>query len=183
MTDRVIVIVGCSICVVIALLVLWRGRRAPAEQLTAVVLHRSLGTIVDAVKKPVTIAVLEQVAEVLRCGQYARNMASALEENRAELDALILELVRSDPQIGKLRYLPFHEDIIRGVANTGFRVLFQVLADPRIDELVGDVLRENIHQMRDAVKAGVRVAETVDNKLDAKPAAVGSRSGLGGRAG
>jgi hypothetical protein len=164
-TDRVIVIVGCSICVVVACVVLWRGRgRAPAEQVTAAIVHHSLGMIVDAVKKPVTIAVLEQVAEVLRCGQYTRNMASALEENRGELDALILELVRNDPQIGKLRYLPFHEDIIRGVANTGFRVLFQVLADPRIDELVGDVLRENVHQMRDAVRAGVRVAETVDNK-------------------
>jgi voltage-gated potassium channel len=164
-TDRVIVIVGCAICVVAACVMVWRLRRGPTERATAVIVHRSMGTIVDAVKKPVTIAVLEQVAEVLRCGQYAGNMAAALEENRAELDAMILELVRNDPQIGKLRYLPFHEDIIRGLANTGFRVLFQVLADPRIDELVGDVLRENVHQMRDAVKAGVRVPETVDNRL------------------
>lgn len=170
MTDRVIVIVSCSICVILSCFVLWRHRRKPLEQVTTAAVHQSIGTIVDAVKRPVTIAVLDEVAEVLRCGRYTRNIALALEENRVELDAMILELVRSDPQVGKLRYLPFHEDVIRAIANTGFRVLFQALADPRIDELVGDVLRENIHQMRDAVRAGVHVPETVANHRMQTPA-------------
>ncbi|KZM68608.1 hypothetical protein AWN90_12255 [Nocardia terpenica] len=139
--------------------------RAVGDRVTAAVVNRSVGTIVDAVKRPVTIAVLEEVAEVLRCGQYTRNIAAALEENRAELDAMILELIKNDPQIGRVRYLPFHEDVIRGIANASFRILFQVLADPRIDELVGDMLRENVHQMRRAVHEGVRVPETMDNKV------------------
>jgi len=143
--------------------------RAFGDRVTVAVVNRSMGTIVDAIKRPVTMAVLEEVSEVLRAGQYTRNIAAALQENRAELDGMIVELIKNDPQIGRVRYMPFHEDIIRGIANTAFRVIFQVLADPRIDELVGDVLRENVHQMRRAVREGVRAAETVDNKPISPP--------------
>ncbi len=143
--------------------------RALGDRVTVAVVNRSMGTIVDVIKRPVTMAVLEEVSEVLRVGQYTRNIASALEENREELDAMILEVIQSDPQIGRVRYLPFHEDIIRGIANTAFRVIFQVLADPRIDELVGDVLRENVHQMRRAVREGERAPEAVDNKAVQTP--------------
>jgi voltage-gated potassium channel len=139
--------------------------RVFGDRVTVAIVNRSMGAIVEAIKRPVTMAVLEEVSEVLRAGQYTRNIAAALEENRAELDGMIVVLIKNDPQMGRVRYLPFHEDIIRGIANTAFRVIFQVLADPRIDELVGDVLRENVHQMRRAVREGVRVAETVDNKI------------------
>jgi hypothetical protein len=165
--DRVIVIVGCGLCVIVAWVVLWRRRRVAEEEITAAVMRRSLGMVVNAVKRPVTIAVLEEVADVLRAGRYTRNIAAALEENRAELDAMILELIKNDPQLGRVRYLPFHEDIIRGIANASFRIVFQVLADPRIDELIGDVLRENVRQMRAAVRAGVYVPEAIDHKPEA----------------
>jgi hypothetical protein len=139
--------------------------RALGDRVTVAIVNRSMSAIVEAVKRPVTMAVLEEVSEVLRVGRYTQNIASALEENRAELDAMILELIEKDPALGRVRYLPFHEDIIRGIAGASFRIVFQVLADPRTDELVGDVLRENVHQMRRAVHEGVRVAETVDNKV------------------
>ncbi len=139
--------------------------RALGDRVTVAVVNRALNAIVEAIKRPVTMAVLEEVSEVLRVGRYTSNIASALEENRAELDEMILELIEKDPALGRVRYLPFHEDIIRGIASTSFRIVFQVLADPRTDELVGDVLRENVHQMRRAVQEGVRVEETVDNKL------------------
>lgn len=139
--------------------------RAFGDRVTVAVVNRSMGAIVEVIKRPVTMAVLEEVAEVMRVGQYTRNIAAALEENRAELDSMILELIQNDPQIGRVRYLPFHEDIIRGITSTCFRVVFQVLADPRIDELVGDVLRENVRQMRRAVRDGVQVAETADNTI------------------
>ncbi len=138
--------------------------RALGDRVTVAIVNRSINTIVEAIKRPVTMAVLEEVSEVLRVGQYTRNIASALEENRAELDEMILDLIQKDPALGRMRYLPFHEDIIRGIASTSFRIVFQVLADPRTDELVGDVLRENVHQMRRAVLEGVRVEEAVDNK-------------------
>ncbi|MFI5781353.1 ion transporter [Nocardia sp. NPDC051570] len=139
--------------------------RAFGDRVTAALVNRFVGTVVEAVKRPVTIAVMDEVAQVMRTGQYTRNIAAALEENRHELDAMILDLIKNDPQIGRVRYLPFHEDVIRGVANTTFRILFQVLSDPRIDELVGDVLRENVNQMRIAVREGIQVPETVNNRV------------------
>ncbi|WP_245552924.1 ion transporter [Nocardia veterana] len=139
--------------------------RAFGDRVTAAVVNRSVGVIVEAVKRPVTMAVLEEVADVLRRGQYTRNIAAALEENRDELDAMILELIKNDPAAGRVRYVPFHDEIIRAIADTSFRIVFQVLADPRTDELVGDVLRENINQMRIAVREGGHVPETVDHKL------------------
>ena len=68
-----------------------------------------------------------------------------------------MDLIKNDPQTGKLRYVPFHDDIIRLVADTVYRMLRQLLDDPRTDELVADMLRENHDQINDAVRAGVRV--------------------------
>nr|WP_067701254.1 hypothetical protein [Nocardia jejuensis] len=139
--------------------------RAFGDRVTAAIVNRAVGTIVDAVKRPVTMAVLDEVADVLRTGHFTQNIAAALRENQGEMDQMILELIREDPQLGRVRYLPFHEDIIRGIADASFRIVFQVLADPRTDELVADVLRENVNQMRDAVREGVRVPESVNHTL------------------
>ncbi len=139
--------------------------RAFGDRITAAIVNRSVGTIVETIKRPITMAVLDEVAHVLRTGHYTRNIANALEENRGEIDEMIVELIRKDPQLGRVRYLPFHEDIIRGIADASFRIVFQVLADPRTDELVADVLRENVNQMRDAVRDGVVVPESINHRL------------------
>ncbi|MEU2039540.1 ion transporter [Nocardia niwae] len=131
--------------------------RVFGDRVTAAVVNRFVATIVDTIRRPMTIAVMDEVAEVLRTGHYTRNIAAALEENRAELDEMILELIKKDPQAGRVRYIPFHDEIIRLIADTTFRIVFQVLEDPRTDELVADMLRENIDQIRDAVRDGVRV--------------------------
>lgn len=132
--------------------------RAFGDRVTAVVVGRFVRTIVEVIKRPMTMAVLDEVARVLRTGHYTRNIAAALEENRAELDEMIVELIKKDPQAGKVRYLPFHDEIIRLIADTTFRIVFQVLADPRTDELVSDMIRENVDQIRGAVRDGVQVA-------------------------
>ncbi|WP_054816844.1 hypothetical protein [Nocardia arizonensis] len=131
--------------------------RALGERVTAAVVNRFVKTIVDVIKRPMTIAVLDEVGRVLRTGHYTRNIAAALEENRAEMDEMIVELIKKDPQAGKVRYLPFHDEIMRLVADTTFRIVFQVLADPRTDELVSDMIRENVDQIRAAVRDGVEV--------------------------
>lgn len=131
--------------------------RALGDRVTAAVVNRFVTTIVDVIKRPMTMAILDEVAHVLRTGHYTRNIAAALEENRAEMDEMILELIKNDPQAGRVRYIPFHDEIIRLIADTTFRIVFQVLADPRTDELVSDMIRENVDQIRDAVQAGVRV--------------------------
>ncbi|RJO78068.1 ion transporter [Nocardia panacis] len=131
--------------------------RAFGDRITAALMNRFVGTIVEIIKRPMAVAVLDEVGEVLRIGHYTRNIAAALEENRAEMDAMILDLIKKDPQAGKIKYLPFHDEIIRLVADTVFRIVFQVLDDPRTDEFVADLLRENIDQIREAMHAGVRV--------------------------
>ncbi|WP_069165629.1 hypothetical protein [Nocardia altamirensis] len=131
--------------------------RVFGDRITAAIVNRFVLTIVDTIKRPMTIAVMDEVAAVMRTGHYTRNIAAALQENRAELDEMILELIKKDPQAGRVRYIPFHDDIIRLIADTTFRIMFQVLEDPRTDELVADVLRENIDQMREAVRHDIRV--------------------------
>lgn len=133
--------------------------RVFGDRVTAAVVNHSVGTIVETIKRPMTMAVLEEVAQVLRTGHYTRNIAAALEDNRDGLDAMIVELIKQDPQVGRVRYIPFHDDIIRLIADTSFRIVFQVLADPRTDELVSDVIRENVDQIRESVQGG----ETVES--------------------
>lgn len=132
--------------------------RVFGDRVTAAVVNRSVVTIVETIKRPMTMAVLDEVAEVLRTGHYTRNIAAALEENRGELDEMIVELIKNDPQAGRVRYIPFHDEIIRLIADTSFRIMFQVLADPRTDELVSDMIRENVDQIRESVRNGVKVA-------------------------
>ncbi|MFD4357384.1 ion transporter [Nocardia sp. NPDC058518] len=163
----------------IVVIVIRLGRvadRALGERVTASVVNRFVGTIVDVIKRPMTIAILDEVSKVLRAGHYTQNIAAALEENHAEVDQLIMDLIKNDPQTGKLRYVPFHDDIIRLVADTVYRMLRQLLDDPRTDELVADMLRENLDQINDAVRAGVRVPPS---HRGATPAEHGVRHHLG----
>ena len=126
--------------------------RAFGEQFSIRLVRRFAGAIVQVIKRPITIAVLDEVVDVLQTGHYSRNVARALQENRAELRAMILEKIKEDDQAGRLSVLPFHDDIVLGVADVVLRVLHEVLTDPRTDELVADLLRENVEQIRTAVR-------------------------------
>ena len=126
--------------------------RALGEQFTIRLVRRLSGAIIEEIKRPITVAVLDEVVAVLQTGHYSRNVARALQENRAELRAMILEKIKEDDQAGRLSALPFHDDIVRAVADVVLRVLHEVLNDPRTDELVADVLRENVEQIRLAVR-------------------------------
>lgn len=133
--------------------------RAFGDRVTAAVIQHSTDTLVEAIRRPITIAVMDEVAAVLQTGHYTQNIAAALEENRQELDDMIVDLVKRDSRIGRLKRLPFHDDVVRLVSDTVFRLVFEVLNDPRTDELISDVLRENIEQMRSAVRERDRVSE------------------------
>lgn len=126
--------------------------RAFGDRVTAAIVKQGTDTLVEAIKRPVTIAVMDEVTAVLQTGHYTTNIARALNENRTELDSMILELIKRDQQIGRLKFLPFHDDVVRLVTDTVFRLVFEVLNDPRTDELISDALRENIAQMRAEVR-------------------------------
>jgi len=59
--------------------------------------------------------------------------------------------------------MPFHDRLINEVTEMTLRVLLEVLADPRMDELVSDVLRDNITQIRQAVRELKTEMPSIDN--------------------
>lgn len=143
-----------ALWVLVVLARIGRGAdRLVGERVFAAVTSRLTSAAVETVKRPITVAVLEEVADVLQTGSYTKNMASALEENRSELKAMILEKLEEDQLTGKVALVPFHDKMIDLVSETTLRVIFAVLADPRTDELIADLLRENIVQMREEVRA------------------------------
>ncbi len=126
--------------------------RALGDDFTYRLTNRLKNAVVQSISGAITVAVLERVADVLGKGTYTQNISRALEENQRELRAMIVEKLREDKQAGRLRRLPFYDDIVESVIDAGLRVVEQVLKDPRTDELVADMLRENISQLRTAVQ-------------------------------
>lgn len=131
--------------------------RAFGEAITQRVLTHFTGVIVNTIKRPITVAVLEEVGQVLSRGHYTRNIANALEENQYELRAMIQEKLKDDPQTGRLSRLPFYDEVVQSVIDTAMRVIEQVLHDPRTDELVADLLRENLDQLRTELRSSPRL--------------------------
>ncbi len=107
--------------------------------------------VVDLVKRPITIAVLDEVAEVIQIGHYTKNISAALVENHDELVDLVAEKVRADPASRMVSRLPGYDAVVTQVSETTLRVLIEMLGDPRMDELVSDLLRNNLEQIKQAV--------------------------------
>lgn len=107
---------------------------------------------IQVVKRPITIMVLDEVAEVIQSGRYTQNIAAALTENHHELAELVAEKVRRDPNLRLVGHIPGYQLIVTEVADTTLRVIVEMLGDPRMDELVADLLRNNLEQIRRAVR-------------------------------
>jgi hypothetical protein len=125
-----------------------RGQRAPRFVRR---MNRLTLWFVDLIKRPITVAVLDEVAEVLQSGHYTKNISAALVENHDELVALVAEKVREDPASRMLGRLPGYDAVVHQVSETTLRVIVGMLGDPRMDELVSDLLRNNIEQIKRAV--------------------------------
>jgi hypothetical protein len=122
-------------------------------KILARIAERFIDPIIDVIKRPITVAVLDEVVDVLRAGHYSKNVATAVEENRDVFRELILEKLKEDPQAGKFRRVPFYDDIVGGVTDTVIRVFLDVLADPRTDNFVEDLMRQNVEQIRGAIRS------------------------------
>lgn len=125
--------------------------RALGEEVVYRLVRRVLGMIIGIIKRPITVAVIGEVAEVLKKGHYTQNISRALEANRQTLTNTILEKVAADPRTGYLSRLPFYRDVARVSADTSLSVVLEILNDPRTDALVADILRENLDQIREAI--------------------------------
>ncbi|HLR83521.1 MAG TPA: ion transporter [Nocardioidaceae bacterium] len=126
--------------------------RTAGNRLSQRLLTKLLSPVVEQIKHPITLAVLGEVSTVLRSGNYTHNIGRALEQNQDELRAMILEKVKEDRRIGRLSIIPFHDSVVESTTDTSMRVILAVLDDPRTDELVGDMLRENLLQIRHDVR-------------------------------
>ncbi|MFC4852100.1 ion transporter [Actinophytocola glycyrrhizae] len=125
--------------------------RSVGDAVTQRLVNRFLGTVIDVIRKPVTVAVLSEVAAVLQTGHYAKNISRALADNQGELRQMVLDKIKADPAAGRLRRLPFHDEILGAITDTAIRVVLEMLADPRTDEMIADSLRENLDQIQAAV--------------------------------
>lgn len=126
--------------------------RTIGDAVTQRLVNRFLGTVIDVLKKPVTVAVLDEVAAVLKTGRYAQNISRALADNQTELRQMVLDKIKADPTAGRLKRIPFHDEILGTVTDTTIRVVLEMLADPRTDDMIADTLRENLDQIRTAVR-------------------------------
>jgi hypothetical protein len=149
-----IVVGAIVLAVVAALLGRFLIRRGIREPIVVRLINRASDRVVDIVKRPITIAVLDEVANVLETGHYTHNIAMALQENRDEIKQMVAEKIKDDPAAGRVRLVPLHDRLIEVASETTLRVLLEVLADPRMDELVSDIVRDNVDQIRAALRAG-----------------------------
>jgi len=133
--------------------------RAFGAEFTYRLLLRIRGAILDRISGALTIAILDRVSDVLARGTYTENVSRALEDNQSELREMIAEKLREDQQTGRLKRLPFYNEILESIIETCMRVVEQVLRDTRTDRLVADVLRENLTQIRAAVEMEEEAAE------------------------
>ncbi|GAB3660986.1 hypothetical protein GCM10027596_20490 [Nocardioides korecus] len=168
------------VCVLAALLtraLVRRGMRAPFVIRR---INKVSEWAVDLVKRPITIAVLDEVADVIQTGHYTKNISAALVENHDELVALVAEKVREDPSSRVVGRLPGYDTIVGQVSETTLRVLIGMLQDPRMDELVSDLLRNNLQQIKLAVRERQHEAVPAPRPPDPSPMVAGLRtSGTG----
>ncbi|TAM10119.1 MAG: ion transporter [Nevskiaceae bacterium] len=127
--------------------------RAIGEEFTYRIVNRFRQTLVAAISDTVTIAVMDQVADVLHKGTYTKNIVNALEHNEAELRQMVFEKLRTDPRTGPLTRLPFYRSVVDGVMDSIIDITRNILDDPRTDSLIADILSGNIRQLKEAVRA------------------------------
>ncbi|WP_286902148.1 ion transporter [Thermocrispum sp.] len=139
--------------VVVLVRVARAGYRVFGERITNRLIERLTDPLVEAVKRPIVLLVLDEVVQVVETGKIPLGVAAALRENSAELEQLVVEKLNADPMAGRLALVPFSERITRAMIETTLRVTLEVLADPRVDEFVTDVVRRNQERIRATVLA------------------------------
>lgn len=107
--------------------------------------------VVEWVADAVTLRVLDQTALVLQKGAFTRNLADALEAHGAEMEEVVLDKVRSDPSMARVKHLPFFDDAVELSSKVTRRVAIEALRDPRMEQMVREVIRANVQQIRDEV--------------------------------
>lgn len=125
--------------------------RAFGHGFTRRLLLRSKATIVETLGDAITVKVLDETLAVLQKGSYTKNLADALERHGDDMMAIITEKVKEDPEVGAVRHLPFFEAMVATTSKVTQRILVDLLRDPRMDQMVKDIIRLNVEQIRSDV--------------------------------
>lgn len=128
------------------------GDRLFGDMATHRLMRRFKQSLVDEISGQVTLAVIGEVEQVLYKGTYTRNLARSLSRQHDALRELVMDKLREDTQTGRLSKLPFYNTIVQAVIDAVLRVGSDLLEDPRADQLVADIVRENLQQIRKAVE-------------------------------
>ncbi|MEA3191467.1 MAG: voltage-gated potassium channel [Thermoplasmata archaeon] len=126
--------------------------RVFGEGFTRRLLARFKKAIVDTIGDAITVKVLDETLEVLQKGRYAANLADAMERHGPEMQAIIVEKIKADPELGTVRHIPFFDAVVATSSKVTQRVLIDLLRDPRMDDMVKQIIRDNVEQIRAAVR-------------------------------
>lgn len=127
--------------------------RALGQEFVFRLTGRFKAAIVDAISGAVTLRVLGETEEVILRGRYTHNLADAMETRGEEILDIIVEKVAEDPRIGRVRHMPFFEEVVATSSKVTQRILIDLLRDPRMEGIVKDIIRQNIDQIKASVQA------------------------------
>ncbi len=133
--------------------------RAFGEEFTYRLIRRFKGIIVDTISGAITLRVLDETASVMAKGAYTHNLADALEQHGDEMLEIIVEKVGDDPRVGRVRRMPFFDDVVALASKVTQRVMIDLLRDPRMDAIVKQIIAQNIDQIQAAVRQKEAAAE------------------------
>jgi len=145
----ILVLIGVVSTLLTPLLVR-RGLRTPAGLR---LINNISEHVIDTLKRPITIMVLDQVIDVMRTGHYTKNISDAIVENHDGLKQLVADKINDVAGFGVIGKLPGYDRLVGQASETTLAVFIAMLGDPRMDEFVSDLLRNNLEQIREAVRA------------------------------
>ena len=127
--------------------------RAVGQEFVFQMAGKFKGALVDAISGAVTLRVLEETEEVLLKGRYTLNLADAIEERGDEMLQIAVEKVKADPEVGRIRHMPFFEDVVSTAARVSQRIAIDLLRDERMEAIVRDIIAHNTAQIKQAIRA------------------------------
>lgn len=135
--------------------------RAFGQEFVNKLLWKFKGTIVDMVAGAVTLRVLDETEAVLMKGRYAKNLADAIEQRGEQILDIVVEKVAEDPQVGRVRNVPFFKEIVGTSSRVTQRITVDLLRDDRMGDMIRDMIRQNVAQIR----ADMRQKEAEQEKV------------------
>lgn len=111
-------------------------------------LFRFKDVIVNLVSGAVTLRVLDETEAVLMKGRYAKNLADAIELRGDDILHIVVEKVSNDPQVGRVRHIPFFEEIVGTSSKVTQRIMVDLLRDERMGDMIREIIGQNVAQIR-----------------------------------